>query len=705
MINRFIILLFTILYISTSLFAEVVDLSQARQIATKFYNQKHLITHPGPTETFYPTESHFIKDKGELVLYIFNFNDNGFVIVSADDNIYPVLGFSFEGVYIPEFVPDNAQFVIDEFSRQVSFIRDHYTAASDIVKAAWNNLRSENPEKLSFLTNNRDIDPMVLALWHQNSPYNMFCPEDPDGPGGHVVAGCVSTAMSMLMYHWRYPGQGTGSHSYMAWGYGLQSVNFGETDYDYYGMVNSSDDTFNEMISLLMYHCGVSVEMNYSPNSSGASSSNVAPAIKDYFNYSNNAQIIDRGDLEQWKINLNQQMVLQQPVYYRGCDGEGCHAFVVDGMQEQTDETYYHFNFGWSGNSNGWYLVTDAGGYNQDNRMIKNFVPDPNFYPYNPPQEEVLLTWLNGTIEDCSGPKHDYQNNVDCNWLISPQTEQDSVTNITLTFNRFETEVVNDAVRIYDGPDTNSPMLAQYSGGNMPSAVTSTGNQMLVTFTTNSSETANGWLATYHANTPEWCNGLQTYTGLSGSFGDGSGTFFYQNNTACMYRILPDIPGATTLFFNQLETQDSVDIVKVFDLDTQELLAEISGNQPPGPIASQSGKVFITFTSDESERGQGWELSWSAGNVGYEDISGFQDLNIYPNPAKDILTINFKTIDSDEVSISIQTISGVKILSRQITFVDKLYRHTFDVSELSKGIYLLNIESENGSMVRKLIIE
>jgi len=701
--KRFVLFFLTLLYLSTPLFSDDVILAEAKQVASTFFNYKLHDQCPDNLSTISITETIVIEQQGEPLLFIFNFLNKGFVIVPADDRIYPVVGFSLEDIYNKNTSPDAAEYVIRDFSRKVMHVRVNNIPESIVVSNAWKGLR--NSKNLSFLKTRTNIDAMLVALWHQNSPYNAACPDDPEGPGGHVVAGCVSTAMSMLMYHWRFPLQGTGSHSYTAWGYGVQTVNFGESDYDYSGMVNSSDNTYNEMIAKLMYHCGVSVEMNYSANSSGASSSKVAPAIKDYFNYSSNAHIIDRTSTEIWKINLNQQMILRQPVYYRGCDDDGCHAFVADGMQEQADETYYHFNFGWSGSSNGWYLVTDAGDYNQDNRMIKNFVPDPNLYPYDPPEEQVVLSWLHGSIEDYSGPKMNYQNNMDCSWLISPQTSQDSVSNITLTFSRFETQSDFDLVRVYDGPDIGSPLLAEFSGMNIPPSVSSSGNHMLVTFTTNGKEAANGWQANYHAHTPTWCNGIATYTEPSGNFDDGSGAFWYNNNTACMYRIIPDAPGETTLSFNSLDTEEGFDIIKVFDLESQELLSEISGDEIPEPVISPSGQFFITFITNNLLRGNGWEVSYETEIVGIEELNTFQNLRFYPNPATDELVVSFSTNQSEVSTVSIFSITGIKVFSESKQNFKGLYNRKVDVSSLKKGIYILRLRNETASRVEKFIIE
>ncbi len=687
--------------------AENVELKEAKKVAKAFYNKKYEVNFPNASGTFQITESFINKRNDEAVIYIFNFDNDGFAIVPADDRLYPVVGFSFDGLYNPATIPENAKYVISEFGNQVIYVRENSSEATPEVISAWNDLRSDNTENLSFLFNNRDVDAMVLAMWNQDNPYNAFCPEDASGPGGHAYAGCVATAMSMIMYHWRYPEQGTGSHSYYCSPYGTLTANFGETTYPYLGMVNSSDSKLNEPIALLMYHCGVAVDMQYGPDGSGAYSNDVPSAIKNYFGYESNAQYIQRGGWAAWKAYLNQQMDWEQPVYYSGCDNGGCHAFVVDGYQEQTDDTYYHFNFGWSSSGNGWYLVTNAGGYNQSNAMVRNFIPDPDYYPYDPPEEQVLITYTNGTIDDCSGPKDNYQNNIDCSWLISPQTPEDSVTDITLTFNRFDTQADFDFVRIYDGPDVDSPLLGEFSGSDIPGTLTSTGNQVLITFTTNETVTYNGWFLSFESDQPTWCSGLQAYTEPIGTFDDGSGSFYYNNNTACMWKIEPLWASEVTLYFNYLDTEEGKDFVKVYDLDTQQLLAEVSGNEIPDPIVSPSGKMFITFNSNSGTRGLGWEVSYEISNVGIEEEKAdvFENLTIFPNPAQNLIHLSFDCENGGKLNITLNSMNGSKIYNENISNFDGSYNNSIDVSGLAKGVYFISIISEKATAVKKLVIE
>ena len=190
------------------------------------------------------------------------------------------------------------------------------------------------------------------------------------------------------MKRWDYPEHGTGSHTYNAggwWGpsYPNLSANFGATYYDWDNMPNRISSTSPqeqiEAIATLMYHCGVSVNMGFAYDGSGANSEDVPDAIKNYFSYSDEAKIRSRDNytLTNWKNLLKGQFNIGWPVYYSGYSESGGHAFVCDGYD---DDDLFHFNWGWGGSNDG-YFVIDEIDYADWARAVINFVPT-NVYNY-----------------------------------------------------------------------------------------------------------------------------------------------------------------------------------------------------------------------------------------------------------------------------------------------------------------------------------
>ena len=153
--------------------------------------------------------------------------------------------------------------------------------ASDGVASEWEMLESNIMPAEKNVTS---VEPMIQTQWNQDCYYNALAPVAYGGPCDRCYAGCVACAMSQVMKYWDYPSKGQGSHSYHHSEYGDLSADFGSTTYDWNNMPNSiwSD---NDAIATLMYHCGVSVDMNFSPSGSGAQSRDVETAMRMYFGY------------------------------------------------------------------------------------------------------------------------------------------------------------------------------------------------------------------------------------------------------------------------------------------------------------------------------------------------------------------------------------------------------------------------------------
>ncbi|NLW18302.1 MAG: streptopain [Candidatus Cloacimonetes bacterium] len=310
----------------------------------------------------------------QALIYLVGFDDQGFALVSAQDNSIPILAYGSNPIgdskpFPPAFLEWVGAYAaqIEEINSQKIELPEH--------KAQWSLLLSDN--YVSPVRSDRSIVPLLATTWDQGWPYNELCPGDDAGPGGRVYAGCVATAMAMIMKYWSHPTTGVGSHSYYAHGYGYQSANFGNTTYLWDEMPNSVG-TSNIPVATLLYHCGVAVEMGYSPDGSGANSDDAAWAMAQYFRYPN-AQIKWRMQYtnSQWHTMMQDQLNNGSPMYYSGSGSSGGHAFCLDGYD---DPNYYHFNFGWSGHYNGYYYMDaiTAGGssFNGWNSAIINTIPE-----------------------------------------------------------------------------------------------------------------------------------------------------------------------------------------------------------------------------------------------------------------------------------------------------------------------------------------
>lgn len=694
----------------TTAFAKQVDLTTAKKVGLNFYYERVNQYHNIPFNNLMIKETFLVFYNGRQVYWVFNLEDTGYVIVSADDAVTPVLAYSFDGIYSEENQPPQFINWVEGYAKQI----DHGAAQGFIapieIRNEWVRLSSNDPGKLTPLKTTSDVPPLLLSTWDQGANYNLLCPLDPAGPGGRVWAGCVATAMSQVMFYYRYPLTGSGSHCYTPWGYPQQCADFGNTTYQWNNMLNSivSQDT---SIPTLIWHAGVSVNMMYSPSGSGAYSSDALNSLITYFNYGSEAQLLEKDSYSesQWESMMRDNLDHARPMYYDGY-GTGGHAFVMDGYQG-TD--YFHFNWGWSGSCNGYYYLNNLnpGGddFTNGQGAIVDLYPDTTLYNY--PyfcQGQTVLTSLAGTFEDGSGPRN-YHNNVNCSWLISPQTLSDSIISITITFDRFETEAGVDVVTIYKGSTSNDSVIGQFSGADIPPVLTVPGNKALVTFVTNGSITESGWFVTYTSTSMNWCQGLTTLTAPSGNISDGSLNFNYKNRTNCRWEIFPT--GTTdpvTLYFTSFKTESENDVVSVYDYTTTQLLGEFSGDYNtdnlPGPVTAPSGKMFIMFTSNSSNTDQGWEGFYSTYPVGINDLSNLPNVNIYPNPASGFIMIQWMNPKSQQVKAELLNLEGKSIRQENFIFESGIQEKKFDISGIPAGMYLLRLTGDNGVTTKKVVI-
>jgi hypothetical protein len=645
------------------------------------------------------TDAFVYRDGSLPVFYAFQMNP-GFVIMSAEDAYTPVIGYSFEGSFVYDNAPAHYKAFIDNYIKQIKYVRDQKIEPSDDIIAMWNKLRSSDITGVS-INRERDVEPLLYCHWDQGAPYNIYCPEDAAGPGGHVWVGCVATAMAQIMYYWRYPETGTGSHCYTPGNssYGQQCANFGATTYDWSSMINGVDNRFPEANATLQYHCAVAVNMDFGPDGSGSQSSLVPGRINQYFRY-NDAVYEERESYSyaNWVNLLTEDIDAGKPLYYSGyTDDWSGHAFVCDGYQGEN----FHFNFGWSGSSNGYYSLYDVGGFSNWQACVRNFAPSDGNYPYYSAGTKTI-TNRSGSITDGSGPVENYQDNTTAYWIIDPQTINDSITSITLTFSAFDLNA-GDTVKVYNGATISSPLLGSFSGVTIPPALTTTQNRMLVEFKTNGSSNASGFYAEFNSLSPSWCQGLQQLTAPNGTFDDGSGDFYYQAQATCMWRINPPNADKITLNFNYFETEEGVDKVTIFDGTTK--IGEFSGNEVPDAIEANSGVMFITWNTNASTNLQGWEAYYEVDNVGIDEGAILSGLHVYPNPASEVVHISFAVEETQNLEISLENLTGQNVKTFEFSAFAGNFNEDISVTGIPSGIYFLRISIINGTVTKKVVIK
>lgn len=373
-----ILFLSVIMMLSGSLKAKSVDATTARTVATHFYAQKYNHTPELLTPIVAYTAPLLHGENGSAPsFYVVNFEPNGFVIVAGDDRVQPILAFSDEGTFVTENIPANIQFFLDSYTEEIQYLIDNQSYNNTTITQEWETLLSGS--HLSPKDGEVVVGPLLgNNQWNQTKYYNDLCPADATGNsvyGGHVAVGCGAIVMGQVMRYWRFPATGTGSHSYSS-NYGTLSANFGATTYHYESMsdkltITHHPDSCVEAIATLLYHCGVSVNMNYGPSASVANSNRIVSALSTYFRYPTTVQYIERGSLSTtvWLNYLKGELDEGAPFMYGGSGNYGGHVWTCDGYR---DDNYFHFNWGWGGQQNGYYALTNCSsyGFNSNHAII-----------------------------------------------------------------------------------------------------------------------------------------------------------------------------------------------------------------------------------------------------------------------------------------------------------------------------------------------
>jgi len=372
---RFFIFIVLMISMLGTAYTKPVNETTACSVASRFYAAKF----NRRFETLSPTVVYTaaaLRGGNTPSFYVVNFSSEGFVIVAGDDRVQPILAFSDEGEFVTENIPAHISFFLDGYNECIQHIVDNHENDED-TQLQWEKLLSESPLVP------KDGDVIVGPLlgdnkWNQTKFYNDLCPADATGNvayGGHAAVGCGALVMGQVMRYWRFPTTGNGSHSYSS-NYGTLSVNFGTTTYHYENMLDEltaadHPDSCVDAIATLLYHCGVSVNMRYGPSASVSNSNKIVSALSRYFRYPATIQYIERGSLSStvWLNYLKGELDDGAPFMYGGSGNYGGHVWTCDGYR---DDDYFHFNWGWGGQQNGYYALTNCSsyGFNSNHAII-----------------------------------------------------------------------------------------------------------------------------------------------------------------------------------------------------------------------------------------------------------------------------------------------------------------------------------------------
>lgn len=303
-------------------------------------------------------------DKGEMNLsqqsyYVFpNANSKGFTIVSGDDRLPEIVGYSSQGSYDENNLPEGFVSFMKAYQNLYNKVNlGDAEALKNLAEIkAWRNKKNASAASTSA------VAPLLGNIeWDQTSPYNNMCPKY---DSVHVAAtGCVATAMAQVMAYYKYPKQLKADiPGYVNRWNGIPmeipTITQEEGIYDWDNMLPKYNKEANatqqqkDAVAKLMYHCGAAVRMSYGPESGAAVSSS---KLAKYFGYDADLMMdLSRSSftLDKWMQIIDTELAAGRPVLYGGQSSENGHQFICDGKDENG---LYHINWGWSGNQNAYF--------------------------------------------------------------------------------------------------------------------------------------------------------------------------------------------------------------------------------------------------------------------------------------------------------------------------------------------------------------
>lgn len=302
---------------------------------------------------------------GDTVYYIFANADGGFAIVSAEDAVAPLLGYSLTSQIGNVNANKMLKYQLERYGCKISELKRKNTADSsvfrkwrmfsDTVASDLESADSVNADTILSADTIAEVLPLITSQWEQSGYYNDSCPS---------YVGCVAVAMGQVMRYHQWPQKGRGWHAYIPSDnpeLGVQYANFGATEYHWDLMPDRLRDytpqESKSAVAQLLHHAGVSVNMSYMDDGSGAYTVDVPSALTNYFLY--NPQTLQlcsyaNYSVEDWQSLIKSELKAGRPVIYSGAHGDNGHSWIVDGYDSNG---YLHVNWGWGGDYDGYFLV------------------------------------------------------------------------------------------------------------------------------------------------------------------------------------------------------------------------------------------------------------------------------------------------------------------------------------------------------------
>ena len=319
--------------------ADVIDASKALSVASQILGSGGV--QMLPPKMYAPSEEAGAQTPA---FYIFTGDGgHGFVVVSAEDAVRPVLAYS-QDASIDE-LPDGMNMWLNSVSQQIAHVRKLQLRPTEQVRQMWSTVRMSSPDVL-----------LPTALWNQGTPYNDACPLQ---NGKRTLTGCVPTAYAILLRYYACPEYGSGTTEAYTTETNKIYVPARDLNHPYDWSEMPTDNKFQRQsqrdeVARLMADVGAAMKVDYGVYETSGYLQN--EFLIKHFQFTV-GQVLARTDYsdEAWHKILKKELDEYQPVIYLGNDNDVAgHMFLLDGY---TADDYYHVNWGWGGNYNGYFVL------------------------------------------------------------------------------------------------------------------------------------------------------------------------------------------------------------------------------------------------------------------------------------------------------------------------------------------------------------
>ena len=287
-----------------------------------------------------------VSQDGTPVYYLIEYNAGGWAIIAAQSSSKPLIAYNPTGKYE---APEPMQAVLNANKQRIA---DVAKKNADYQHVGWSRAAQRKPAAANPTP---DINPLITVNLDQSAPFNSYCPTV---SGQRVLVGCVAVGMAQAMMVARYPDRPVGKYSYTDPTVGYLSIDYdAEAPYDWDAMYAAKTTGNYSEIARLLYHCGVSVNMQYGLDGSGAYTVQVATALPRNFQYDPDlVRHVDKlSNKDEWTALLLDELVLGRAIVYHGSSENSGHCWNIDGWKQATQ--MFHVNWGWSGYGNSYFDI------------------------------------------------------------------------------------------------------------------------------------------------------------------------------------------------------------------------------------------------------------------------------------------------------------------------------------------------------------